>query len=164
MSRSAARRIALLAGFACLLLSRMVFAESVCFRKAAAKFHVDPLLLYAIAEVESGGRNQRVHINRDGSRDYGVMQVNEANLGPGEKTRITVDPCFAVEKGASVLAEMVARFGYNWEAVGSYNAGLSPKRSAVRRRYAAKVGRAYRILVEKRRGNVKEQSNDVRET
>jgi soluble lytic murein transglycosylase-like protein len=149
--------ISALLGLAILVSSYPAFAltsatsASLCFQKAAEKFHVDPLLLHAIAEVETGVRNDIVHVNRDGSKDYGLMQVNEINLSAAQEARITADPCFAVEKGAEVLSGMIARFGYSWAAVGGYNAGLAKSRAARRHHYAAKVSARYQVLVEQRR-------------
>lgn len=48
-------------------------AEADCWQLAASRYHVDPLLLYAIAKVESGLNPSARNINSDGSQDIGLM-------------------------------------------------------------------------------------------
>jgi soluble lytic murein transglycosylase-like protein len=134
----------------CLAFDAAAMAPASCFQKAGGQYHIDPLLLHAIAQVESGHRSEVVHINRDGSKDYGIMQVNEANLTAEQRARVISDPCFGVEKGAEILAGMISRFGYTWAAVGGYNAGVSNKRHSARARYAQKIWSRYRLLVARR--------------
>ena len=47
----------------------------------AAVYHLPPRVLPAIQSVE-GGRVGLVHVNRDGSEDLGVMQINTLWIGP----------------------------------------------------------------------------------
>lgn len=58
-------------------------------------------------------------------------------MGISEK-QLLQDPCISVIVGASILSDMMKIYGYSWEAVGAYNAGTSPKRSDIRKRYAKK--------------------------
>jgi soluble lytic murein transglycosylase-like protein len=60
--------------------------------------------------------------------------------------RLLDEPCLSVEVGASVLAGFVALYGYNWTAVGAYNAGNAPDRQTARLRYARKVWKRYQTL------------------
>jgi soluble lytic murein transglycosylase-like protein len=126
---------------------------SACFRQAGERHRIDPLLLHAIAQVESGHKSRAVHTNRDGSKDYGIMQINEINLTADQRKRVVSDPCFGVNKGAEILASMITRYGYNWTAVGGYNAGVSNTRSGARIRYAKKVWSTYQILIRRREGD-----------
>jgi soluble lytic murein transglycosylase-like protein len=134
----------------CLGFDAAAMVPGSCFQKAGGQYHIDPLLLHAIAQVESGHRSEVVHVNGDGSKDYGIMQVNEINLTAEQRTRMVSDPCFGVEKGAEVLAGMISRYGYNWAAVGGYNAGVSGMRGTARARYAKKIWSRYRWLVRRR--------------
>lgn len=122
-----------------------------CFEHAGKLFGVDPLLLYAIAQVESHQRVDSVGLNPNGTRDYGLMQVNERHLDVAQRARALSDACFAIQKGTEILSGMMHRFGRTWEAVGAYNAGGAKSREGMRRRYAAKVSACYRILVQRRR-------------
>lgn len=116
-----------------------------CWEEVASRYDLEPELLQAIAAVESGYRAHAVNaLNSDGSRDIGLMQINSMHLPRLAKQGITEErllsePCLSVEVGASILAGFVQRFGYNWTAVGSYNAGVAPEREALRLRYAEKI-------------------------
>lgn len=123
-----------------------------CWDEAAARYAVEPELLQAIAIVESGMRADAIHINKDGSRDIGLMQINSIHMPNLQRKGITeqrllTEPCLAVHVGASILADFFNRHGYNWSAVGAYNAGSAANREAVRLRYARRVWGLYQQLV-----------------
>ncbi|KGE66880.1 MULTISPECIES: transglycosylase SLT domain-containing protein [Pseudomonas] len=130
-------------------------ALAYCWEEAASHYNIEPELLQAIAVVESGNRAQAMnHANRNGTRDIGLMQINSIHLPRLLKQGITEDrlinePCLSVEVGASILAEFIQRFGYNWTAVGSYNVGTGagPEREALRLQYAQKIWAYYEQLV-----------------
>ena len=130
-------------------------AVAYCWEEAARQYDIEPELLQAIAAVESGNRAQAVNLaNRNGTRDIGLMQINSIHpprlLKQGiTEERLINEPCLSVEVGASILAEFIQRFGYNWTAVGSYNVGTGsgPEREALRMRYAQKIWAYYEQLV-----------------
>lgn len=131
-------------------------AWASCWDDVARRYDIEPELLQAIAVVESGARGGAINqSNSDGSRDIGLMQINSMHLPRLAKQGITEerllsDPCLSVEVGASILADFIQRFGYNWTAVGSYNAGPAPGREALRLRYAEKIWAQYEALVAQR--------------
>ncbi|HHC0467380.1 TPA: SPI-1 type III secretion system invasion protein IagB, partial [Salmonella enterica] len=100
---------------------------------------------------ESAMKPGAIGYNRDGSTDLGLMQINSFHMkrlkkmGISEK-QLLQDPCISVIVGASILSDMMKIYGYSWEAVGAYNAGTSPKRSDIRKRYAKKIWENYRKL------------------
>jgi len=51
-------------------------ASAFCFEEAAEKYDLSADLLKAIARVESGFKPDAVNKNKDGSYDYGLMQIN----------------------------------------------------------------------------------------
>lgn len=130
-------------------------ALAYCWEAAASPYNIEPELLQAIAAVESGNRAQAMNrANRNGTRDIGLMQINSIHLPRLLKQGITEDrlinePCLSVEVGASILAEFIQRFGYNWTAVGAYNVGTGsgPEREALRMQYAQKIWAYYEELV-----------------
>ncbi|AAQ60311.1 type III secretion system invasion protein IagB [Chromobacterium violaceum] len=140
-------RAALLAA----LLLASPLARADCWDYAGTMFNISPDLLYAIAQQESGMKPDAIGRNRDGSRDLGLMQINSAHLprlrqlGVNER-QLLESPCLSVVVGASILSDMMKRYGYSWEAVGAYNAGLSPNRHALRMRYARQVWQRYQKL------------------
>jgi soluble lytic murein transglycosylase-like protein len=131
------------------LISSNVYAE--CFSEAGEKYKIDPLLLRAIAQVESSMNPQAINDNRNGSQDIGIMQINSSHLTRLGKSGITrekllADACLSVMVGAEILAGFILRFGYTWRAVGAYNAGSGGDRDSLRKRYAIKVINEYRHL------------------
>jgi soluble lytic murein transglycosylase-like protein len=114
-------------------------APATCWEQAAHRHQVNPHLLVAIAEVESGLRPQAIGRNANGSIDIGLMQINTLWLPELRRHGITardlLDPCVSVHVGAWVLAQKMRRHGNTWVAVGAYNAGSD----VLRERYARKV-------------------------
>jgi hypothetical protein len=145
-------------------LASLVFALAVppaaasCWEAAGARYGVHPWLLAAIAKVESGFDPNAVnaaHAARTGSLDLGLMQINSSWLPVLARYGITrealFDPCTSIAVGAWILADLFARHGVTWEAVGAYNAAcvrLEPAECTARRAgYARKVEAALRQLV-----------------
>ncbi|VVP32651.1 hypothetical protein PS865_04443 [Pseudomonas fluorescens] len=127
-------------------------AMAGCWEEAAERHSVEPELLYAIAQVESSLRPDVVNRNKNGSRDLGLMQINSIHLPRLAKQGITeqqllAEPCVSIDVGASILAEIIGRHGYNWTAVGAYNAGSGAAREAARLRYARKVYQRYQAVL-----------------
>jgi soluble lytic murein transglycosylase-like protein len=112
---------------------------STCWEQAARRHRVNPHLLVAIAEVESGLRPGAIGRNTNGSVDIGLMQINSLWLPElqrhGISPRDLLDPCVSVHVGAWVLARKMRLHGNTWTAVGAYNAGSD----VLRERYARKV-------------------------
>jgi soluble lytic murein transglycosylase-like protein len=122
-----------------------------CFTLAGERHGIDPLLLVAIAEIESSMDPRALNKNRNGTYDVGLMQINSTHLPRLRKVGITKrqlidEPCTSIDTGASILAGFIARHGYTWNAVGAYNAGSASSRASERKAYATKVWRAYRRL------------------
>lgn len=116
-----------------------------CMFDAGQRYGIAPELLLAIAVQESGLDPRAEGTNRDGTRDIGFMQVNTWWLGAlaeyGIQEEHLWDPCLNINIGAWILAGNVARYGYNWHAVGAYNAGTGKTEEVARRReaYAQKI-------------------------
>lgn len=126
-----------------------------CWTRAGERHDIDPLLLAAIAQVESSMDPRAFNRNRNGTFDIGLMQINSTHLPRLMKVgvtrqRLVDEPCTAIDTGASILAGFIERHGYTWNAVGAYNAGSSPKRAILRKTYATKVWTAYQALTSDR--------------
>ncbi|KWK69608.1 lytic transglycosylase [Burkholderia ubonensis] len=134
-------------------------AAKDCFTKAGERHGIDPLLLAAIAKVESAMNPRAMNHNRNGTYDIGLMQINSSHLPRLIKVGVTHkrlidEPCTSIDTGASILAGFIERHGYTWNAVGAYNAGSSPKREPARKAYATKVWREYRQLTTDRDASI----------
>jgi soluble lytic murein transglycosylase-like protein len=123
-------------------LFHCVHAQAYCFEEAGRLYNISPQLLWSIAKVESNFQPEALNWNRNGTYDFGVMQINSSwrmALGEERWTKLG-DPCMNVKVGAWILAQCIARHGYTWKAIGCYNAASKNKRDA----YARKV---YDVLV-----------------
>jgi len=128
-----------------------------CWDSAGQRYHVDPFLLYAIANVESGMNPSAVGWNHDGTRDVGLMQINSIHFAALrragiDESRLITEPCTSIRVGAAILSGMIRVYGYRWEAVGAYNAGLKKENYPQRMLYARKVWQKYQQLKSRRGG------------
>jgi soluble lytic murein transglycosylase-like protein len=110
--------IAILVAFA------STYANADCFESAARNQKVDPLVLRAIAAVESGNNKSAVHRNRNGTVDLGTMQINSIHLRElnryGVKRKDLMNECKNIYTGAWLLRRKMDAHGNNWKAVGAY--------------------------------------------
>ncbi|MFN3071437.1 lytic transglycosylase domain-containing protein [Serratia sp. J2] len=139
-------------------------AQAFCFNEAGARYKVDPLLLRAMATVESSlnaraiGENVRTDRRRMPkgykppvlSRDYGLMQINERHIPQlralgilNNEQDLLNNPCLNVQIGAWILAKHLKQCGVNWQCLGSYNAGFADNNGERRMIYARKVYTMY---------------------
>jgi len=106
-------------------------AHADCLDDAANYRHISVQLVRAIAQHESGMRADAVNINRDGSEDIGLMQINSSWLPTlsrfGIRREHLFDACVNAYVGTWILASNIKRFGPTWKAVGAYNAVSSAK-------------------------------------
>lgn len=128
-------------------------AKADCWQAAGRQYGIQPALLYAIAQQESGLNPAAIGHNRDGSRDIGIMQINSYHLPRLARQRITEksmlsDSCQSIKVGAGILSDFMRRYGHSWEAVGAYNAGTAANAGAKKRRriYAGQVAARYQRL------------------
>ena len=122
--------LCLLALDVCILWVLNGEARAFCFEDAAKVYGLSPDLLKAIARVESDLKAEAVKLNKDGSYDYGLMQINSfwyGVLGDEIWDRLS-EPCANVYVGAWILWRCIRRYGEVWEAVGCYNATSEKKR------------------------------------
>lgn len=107
------------------------------------------------------GRNQililkqETEINKDGSFDLGVMQINTKTFNAIKneypalsETDLINHPCLNIHIGAIILSHNCAIYGKHWLAVGLYNAGMKNTNTSIknRYRYANKIYQHYQTI------------------
>ena len=108
-----------------ILFPSIVLGES-CFDQAGDRYRIAPHLLRAIAKHESKMNPNAVHTNKDGTKDLGLMQINERWLPTLKQFGISrarlMEACQNIFVSAFILRTLFNRYGENWSAVGHYNA------------------------------------------
>jgi hypothetical protein len=104
--------------------------EGFCFEDAGKQYGIHYRLLESIAGIESNMNPKAFNINRNSSFDVGLMQINSfwIKILGLNKDELISNPCYNVMVGANILKRCINRYGFNWEAVGCYNATDSQKR------------------------------------
>jgi len=111
--------------------------RAFCFEEAGMQYNLPPQLLWSIAKNESNFKPDAVNRNKNGSYDYGIMQINSgwaSKLGERLWSELA-DPCTNVKVGAWILRQCINDYGYNWKGVGCYNSRTPGKNQA----YANKI-------------------------
>jgi len=111
--------------------------EELCFDEAGVDYGISPQILKAIAKVESNYNPRAINWNKNGTYDFGIMQINSDwshTLGRDWWDTLG-DPCSNIKGGAMILSKCMKKYGYSWEAIGCYNSQTPSKRD----RYAMLV-------------------------
>lgn len=121
--------------------------NTTCWDEAAKYHKVDPWLLYAIAYVESRFNPNAIGKNKNGTRDIGLMQINDKVWLPklnkiGITKEMLKDPCVSVYVGAWILRQNINEFGYTKKAIGAYHS-RTPR---LNKAYSDRVYAAYNKL------------------
>lgn len=128
-------------------------APEMCFTKAGKDFGIDPRLLMAHSIQESRMRNNALNTKSSGgTHDVCNMQINSSHFNQLKRFDITrerllKDPCICIYTGAWIEARNFRQYGRNWDSVGMYNTGPSPKLIKQRREYADIIKSIYRVLI-----------------
>ncbi|EEC7304953.1 lytic transglycosylase domain-containing protein [Escherichia coli] len=92
-------------------------------------------------------------INKNGTYDIGIMQINSSHLDLLSKFNISEDDllndaCINISVAGYILASNIKSRGNTWDAVGAYNAGYfnTPNAVELRRQYAMKIYKTYTKL------------------
>lgn len=98
------------------------------FEEVGAARGIDPDLLRAIARQESQFVPTAVsQANRNGTRDFGLMQVNEATARAlGRDQARLLEPRYSIDTAAELLQRIRSELGgklSEWTLIAAYNAG-----------------------------------------
>lgn len=112
-----------------------------CINHAAITYHVPATVILSVIKQENG-RNGQATPNKNGTFDYGVMQINTiwvsklARYGY-TKSDLQYDACKNVEAGTWILAQGLAGGKTAWQGIGNYNSH-TPK---FNKRYSESISR-----------------------
>lgn len=96
-----------------------------CLYAAADEYRVNVDVLRAILWTESRFNPQAINKNTNGTRDFGIGQINSIHMNTLLRNGVTenqlLDMCTGIHVAAWVLATQMARYGNTWFAVGAYH-------------------------------------------
>lgn len=124
-----------------------------CWDGAGEYYDIDPWLLRAIAKVESGFNPNAIGKNKNGTKDIGMMQINDKVWLPvlaknGISKQMLHDPCVSVYVGAWILKQNFQQYGYTSFAIGAYNSRTPVHNKAYREKVYAtynKITKNYKM-------------------
>lgn len=110
-----------------------------CFETAAQAENVSPVVLHGIAVVESQNNPHAINHNKNGTVDYGILQINSIHLKELKKYGVhradLLNKCTNIYTGARILRGKMNKYGNTWAAVGAYHSETPHERW----QYARKV-------------------------
>lgn len=112
-----------------ILFSLTLFADTSdfdsYFTSAGEHYNIPPLLLKNIARIESGGNPNAIRRNDNGTKDYGLMQINSIHLPRlrqwGIDDKNIMDPKINIYVGSWLLSNHIKENGFNLQAIGNYH-------------------------------------------
>lgn len=140
------RKLLTLAIFLLTLSQLNAKTYEACFKEAARKHNIPVQWLYAISFTESSFNPKSSNRNANGTRDYGLMQINsiwkkEAKRMGYSWHKIKTNPCTNIMFGSHILKSNIRRTKNMQYAIGAYNVGFAKTKKAkrLRLRYFNKV-------------------------
>lgn len=118
-----------------------------CINQAAITYHVPATLILAVLAIENGAKGS-VSPNRNGSFDFGPMQINsiwlsKIRLYGYTQHQLQYDPCVNVKVGTWILSQQIANDASSlWRGVGNYHSHSA----RLNRAYQIKVSEVYQLL------------------
>lgn len=96
------------------------------FVGAGEQYDIPPLLLKNIAKIESNFNPNALMLNKNGTKDYGLMQINTIHLKRlhqqyGITEQMLMQPKINIYAGASILSKIIHQHGLNFESIGRYH-------------------------------------------
>lgn len=115
--------------FFIILVSTFIYATDKYdkyFVSAGEQYDIPPLLLKNIAKIESNLNPKAIGINKNGTKDYGMMQINTIHLKKlqsqyGITETQLMQPKTNIYAGALLLSKIIHQHGLNFESIGRYH-------------------------------------------
>ncbi|RDH40304.1 MAG: conjugal transfer protein TrbN [Candidatus Aquirickettsiella gammari] len=117
-----------------------------CINQAAIAYHVPATLILSVLAVE-GGAVGLASANKNGTVDYGPMQINsiwlsKIRLYGYTQYQLQYDPCVNVKVGAWILSQNIANAATTWRGIGFYHSHTA----ILNQQYQTKVSEVYQLL------------------
>lgn len=117
-----------------------------CINRAAVVYHVPAKLILSILAIE-GGRVGLASANKNGTFDYGPMQINSIWLTKLKhygytQSQLQYDPCINVAVGAWILSQNIANASTTWNGIGDYHSHMPE----LNYHYQTKISEVYQLL------------------
>jgi hypothetical protein len=118
-----------------------------CINRAAVKYHIPATVIVSILKIE-GGKVGQVSVNKNGTLDYGPMQINSSWLKRIKQygydaEKIKNNPCANVNVGTWILAQEIGNSVGWWKGVGHYHS----HDAMLSYGYSQKVKAVYQLLL-----------------
>lgn len=120
------------------------------FIDAGMEVGIDPEFLKSVAKIESNINQKVVNYNKNGTVDYGIMQVNSCHFEELEKeynitkAEIIQNEDINIRAGAIIISKCFKRYGVTYNGINCYN-GLNYENRTYNT-YANKILAAYNSL------------------
>jgi soluble lytic murein transglycosylase-like protein len=92
---------------------------------AGRYYNIPPMLIKNIAIIESAGNPNAIRINENGTKDYGLMQINSIHFRQLSVWGINEDnilnPKINIFAGSWLLSQHIKERGFNLQAIGNYH-------------------------------------------
>lgn len=118
-----------------------------CINQAAVTYHVPATLILSVLAVENG-KTGSASPNRNGTFDYGPMQINSIWLSKIQlygytQQQLQYDPCVNVNVGTWILSQHIVKNASSlWRGIGDYHSHTA----RFNHNYQTKVSEVYRLL------------------
>jgi soluble lytic murein transglycosylase-like protein len=95
------------------------------FQMAGRYYNIPPMLIKNIAIIESAGNPNAIRMNENGTKDYGLMQINSIHFRQlsawGINEGNILNPKINIFAGSWLLSQHIKERGFNLQAIGNYH-------------------------------------------
>ena len=126
------------------------------FMEQARLHGLDPALVWAVVKQESGGRPDVTNLNTNGTRDHGLMQLNDGGTAQWLWKNVFPDEPFSIEAlycpennmklGMWLLAYLDSKYESKHAVLTAYNRGEGGLNSLIAARGSARSSYSVKVL------------------
>ena len=126
------------------------------FMEQARLHGLDPAFVWAVVEQESGGRPDVTNLNTNGTRDHGLMQLNDGGTAQWLWKNVFPEKTFSIEAlycpenniklGMWLLAHLNSKYESKHAVLTAYNRGEGGLNSLIATRGSARSSYSVKVL------------------